>query len=104
MQWQHQGGSLNRMLESTGASGICPQCSNPVSLTRRGVQDPSQPLRIADYPHPLPQARPMPVGPHHHSTLAPPHPGSHLAQPLLPLTERHRTLLPPWPVQSKLTQ
>uniref|UniRef100_A0A0A9CP45 Uncharacterized protein n=1 Tax=Arundo donax TaxID=35708 RepID=A0A0A9CP45_ARUDO len=104
MQWQHQGGSLNQILESTGVSGICPQCSNPVSLTRRGVQGLSQPLQIADCPHPLPQAHPMPIGPHHRSTLALPHPGPHLAQPLLLLTGRHCTLLPPWPVQSQLPQ
>lgn len=104
-QWQHQGGSLNRMLESTGAFGICPLGSNPVSLTKGfGVQGLSQTLLIADYPHSPLQSHPIPVDPHRHSTLARPHPGPHLAQPLLQLTEGQSTLLHPWLVQGKQTQ
>jgi len=105
MQWRHQGGSLNQMLGPTGASGMCPQGSNPVSLTKGcGVQGLSQLLLITGYPHRLPQAHPTPVDPHRRSALAPPHPGPHLARALLPPMERHSTLLLPWPAQSKPTQ
>nr|CAB3446546.1 unnamed protein product [Digitaria exilis] len=86
------------MLGATGAPGICPQGSNPVSLIKGyDVQGLSQPLQIADYHHPQHQAHPTPVDPHRRSMLAPPHPGPHLVQALLLLTERHCTLLLPWP-------
>ena len=94
------------MLGTTGPSGLCPQESNPLILQRgfdeRGL---SQALPIANYPHPMMQAHPTPIGLHHRSAPAREHPGRHLAQLLHPFTAaRHHRLHRPRLLQSQPTQ